>query len=56
MKAVSTSSAMTITAFTFGQNWPLGSALSVLLILIIGALAVFGVSRVDLDAIMGRRG
>ncbi len=43
------------TAFTFGQNWPLGSALSVLLILIIGGLAVFGVSRVDLDAIMGRR-
>lgn len=43
------------TAFTFGQNWPLGSALSVLLILIIGGLAAFGVSRVDLDAIMGRR-
>lgn len=42
------------TAFTYGQNWPLGSALSVILILIIGSLAVFGVSRVDLDKIMGR--
>jgi len=42
------------TAFTYGQNWPLGSALSVILILIIGSLAVFGVSRVDLDRIMGR--
>ncbi len=43
------------TAFTYGQNWPLGSALSIVLILIIGSLAVFGVSRVDLDEIMGRR-
>ena len=42
------------TAFTYGQNWPLGSALSMVLILIIGSLAVFGVSRVDLDKIMGR--
>lgn len=42
------------TAFTYGQNWPLGSALSIVLILIIGSLAVFGVSRVDLDSIMGR--
>lgn len=43
------------TAFTFGQNWPLGSALSMILIVIIGTLALFGVSRVDLDAIMGRK-
>lgn len=43
------------TAFTYGQNWPLGSALSVILIAIIGALAVFGVSRVDLDLMMGRK-
>ncbi|MEM9764046.1 MAG: ABC transporter permease [Pseudomonadota bacterium] len=42
------------TAFTYGQNWPLGSALAMILILIIGALAIFGVSRVDLDRIMGR--
>lgn len=43
------------TAFTFGQDWPRGSALSVVLIAIIGALALFGVSRVDLDQIMGRK-
>jgi spermidine/putrescine transport system permease protein len=43
------------TAFTFGQNWPLGSALAMILIVIIGGLALFGVSRVDLDAIMGRK-
>lgn len=43
------------TAFTFGQDWPLGSALSVILILIIGALALSGISRVDLDRIMGRK-
>lgn len=43
------------TAFTFGQNWPLGSALSMILILIIGTLALLGVSKVDLDAIMGRK-
>ncbi len=44
------------TAFTYGQNWPLGSALSIVLILIIGGLAIFGISRVDLDGIMGKRG
>lgn len=43
------------TAFTYGQNWPLGSALSVILILIIGGMAIFGVNRIDLDAIMGRK-
>ena len=43
------------TAFTYGQDWPLGSALSVILILIIGSLAIFGVTRVDLDAIMGQK-
>ena len=43
------------TAFTYGQNWPLGSALSMVLIVIIGSLAIYGVSRVDLDTIMGRR-
>lgn len=43
------------TAFTFGQNWPLGSALSLILIMIIGGLAIYGVSKVDLDAIMGRK-
>ncbi len=43
------------TAFTFGQDWPLGSSLSVILIVIIGTLALFGISRVDLDQIMGRK-
>ncbi len=43
------------TAFTFGQNWPLGSALSMILIVIVGGLALFAVSRVDLDSIMGRK-
>ena len=42
-------------AFTYGQNWPLGSALSVVLILIIGALSIFGINRVNLDLIMGGR-
>ena len=43
------------TAFTYGQNWPLGSALSVILIVIIACLAIFGISRIDLDTIMGRK-
>lgn len=43
------------TAFTYGQDWPLGSALSMVLIAIIGSLAIFGVSKVDLDRIMGRK-
>lgn len=43
------------TAFTFAQNWPLGSALSMVLIAIVGTLVVLGLRRVDLDAIMGRR-
>jgi spermidine/putrescine transport system permease protein len=42
------------TAFTYGQNWPLGSALAMVLIAIIGVLAIYGINRVDLDAIMGR--
>ena len=43
------------TAFTYGQNWPLGSALFVVLILIVGALSIFGINRVNLDLIMGGR-
>jgi spermidine/putrescine transport system permease protein len=42
-------------AFTYGQDWPLGSALSVVLILIIGTMAIYGISRVDLDSIIGRK-
>ena len=43
------------TAFTYGQDWPLGSALAMVLILIVGGLAVFALSKIDLDGIMGRR-
>jgi spermidine/putrescine transport system permease protein len=43
------------TAFTYGQNWPLGSALAMVLIAIVGALALYGVSRLDLDTILGGR-
>ena len=43
------------TAFTFGQNWPLGSALAVLLMLLAGSLVLALLRRVDLDAILGRR-
>lgn len=44
------------TAFTYGQNWPLGSALAMILILLIGSIASFALSRVDLDRVMGRKG
>lgn len=44
------------TAFTYGQNWSLGAALAMTLIVLIGALAIFGISRIDLDKIMGGRG
>lgn len=43
------------TAFTFSQNWPLGSALSVLLIVLVGAMVLYLLNRLDLDAILGRR-
>lgn len=42
------------TAFTYGQNWPLGSALAMVLILFIAVLAIVGINKVDLDGIMGR--
>lgn len=42
-------------AFTFGQNWPLGSALSLMLIVIVALLALVPISRINLDAIMGRK-
>lgn len=43
------------TAFTYAQNWPLGSALAMFLILIIGSIAFVALGKVDLDSIMGRR-
>lgn len=42
-------------AFTYAQNWPLGAALSVLLIVVVGVAVVAVLSRFDLDAILGRR-
>ena len=42
-------------AFTFAQNWPKGSMLSVLMILFSGALVFFLFRRIDLDRIIGRR-
>lgn len=41
-------------AFTYGQNWPLGSALAVVLIAVVAVLAVYALARLDLDRIMGR--
>lgn len=43
------------TAFTFGQNWPLGASLSMVLITIISALAIYGISKINLDEILGKR-
>ncbi len=42
-------------AFTYAQNWPLGSALAVLLMLLIGGLTLTVMSRLDLDRLLGRR-
>lgn len=41
-------------AFTYGQNWPLGSALSTVLILVISVLILFTLKKIDLDKIMGK--
>jgi len=42
-------------AFTYSQNWPLGSALAVLLMLVVGAMVLLVLRRFDLDVILGRR-
>jgi spermidine/putrescine transport system permease protein len=42
-------------AFTYSQNWPLGAALSVLLMLVVGVLVLIVLKRFDLDRILGRR-
>ncbi|MSO69599.1 MAG: ABC transporter permease [Alphaproteobacteria bacterium] len=42
-------------AFTYGQNWPLGSALSVLLLVLAGGLVLVVLSKLNLDAILKRR-
>lgn len=41
-------------AFTFGQNWPRGSALSVLVIIIAGAAVYLAMRRMDLEKMLGR--
>ncbi len=43
------------TAFTYAQNWPLGAALSVLLMLVVGTLVLLVLRRFDLDSILGRK-
>jgi spermidine/putrescine transport system permease protein len=42
-------------AFTYQQNWPLGAALSVLLMLVVGTLVIVALRRFDLDTFLGRR-
>ncbi len=42
-------------AFTYQQNWPLGSALAVLLMLVVGTLVILALRRFDLDTFLGRR-
>ncbi|HEY0293634.1 MAG TPA: ABC transporter permease [Hansschlegelia sp.] len=42
-------------AFTYAQNWPLGSALALILTVIVGVLSLVAISRLDLDRILGRR-
>lgn len=42
-------------AFTYAQNWPLGAALSCLLMFVVGALVLIVLRRFDLDAILGKR-
>ena len=41
--------------FTYAQNWPLGSAISVLTIVVTGVLVVLVMRRLDLDRLLGRR-
>ena len=42
-------------AFTYAQNWPLGAALSVLLMVVVGVLVLAALRRFDLDSFLGRR-
>lgn len=42
-------------AFTYSQNWPLGSALAVIVSIFIAALTLWGLARLDLDRLLGRR-
>jgi len=42
-------------AFTYAQNWPLGAALSVLLMVVVATLVLLALRRFDLDRFLGRR-
>lgn len=42
-------------AFTYAQNWPLGSALAMLLVIIVSGLALYVLSKLDLDRILGKK-
>ncbi|GLK83994.1 ABC transporter permease [Ancylobacter defluvii] len=42
-------------AFTYSQNWPLGSALAVVVSVFIAALTLTALSKLDLDRMLGRR-
>lgn len=42
------------TAFNYSQNWPLGAAIVVLLVIVVAAVAFYALSQVDLDKIMGK--
>lgn len=42
-------------AFTYAQNWPMGAALALILVLIIGSLTLWALSKVDLDRMLGGR-
>jgi len=42
-------------AFTYAQNWPLGAALAVMLMVVVGSLVLIVLRRFDLDVILGKR-
>lgn len=42
--------------FTYSQNWPVGSAISIVVIVITGVLVLYMLKRVNLDKLLGRRG
>lgn len=42
-------------SFTYAQNWPLGSALAVLITLITGGLTLFMLFKLDLDRVLGKK-
>ncbi len=42
-------------AFTFGQNWPRGSALSVILIVIAGSAVFLAMRRINLERMLAKR-